>query len=98
MHDMHDEQSHNVAQSHEHGPGEGKEAVSETVKLRKMAEHWISHNEEHARSYRLWASRAREVGHEEPCEILEAIASEIVEQNERFKKIIRIIDSAGKPD
>ena len=83
---------------HEHGPDRGEEAVSETVKLRKMAEHWISHNEEHARSYRLWASRAREAGYEEPGEILEAVASEIVEQNERFKKIIDIIDSAGRPD
>jgi rubrerythrin len=63
-----------------------------------MVEHWISHNEEHARSYRLWASRAREAGCEEPGEILEEIASEIQEQNERFMKIVHIIDSSGGPD
>jgi len=88
MHDRH----------REHGPEKSAEAVSGIVKLRKMAEHWISHNEEHARAYRLWASRAREAGCEEPGEILEEIASEIAEQNERFMKIIHIIDSAGSAD
>jgi hypothetical protein len=38
------------------------------------------------------------VGHDEPSDILEEIASEIAEQNERFKKIIHIIDSADQPD
>ena len=93
MHDMHNGHGHDGTHAHEHGPNKGEEAASGTVKLRKMVEHWISHNEEHARSYRLWASRAREAGHEQPGEILEEIASEIVEQNKRFKKIIRIIDS-----
>ena len=95
---MHDEHGHGEAHTHEHGPDKGEEAVSETVKLRKMVEHWISHNEEHARSYRLWASRAREAGRDEPGEILEEIASEIAGQNERFKKIIHILDAADRPD
>ena len=98
MHDTHDEHGHSEAHAHGHGPDKGEEAVSGTVKLRRMVEHWISHNEEHARSYRLWASRAREAGHDEPGEILEEIASEIVAQNERFKKIIHIIDTADRPD
>ena len=46
----------------------------------------------------LWASRAREAGRREPGEILEEIASRIVEQNERFMKIIEIIDSAPRSD
>ena len=95
---MHDKHGHSGSHTHGHGPDKGEEAVSGTLKLRKMVEHWISHNEEHARSYRLWASRAREVGHDEPGDILEEIASEIVEQNERFKKIVHIIDTADRPD
>jgi hypothetical protein len=98
MHDRHHEHGDDKAHAREHGPEKSVEAVSEIVKLRKMAEHWISHNEEHARAYRLWASRAREAGCEEPGEILEEIASEIVEQNERFLKIVHIIDSAGRAD
>ena len=98
MHDRHEEHGHDEAHAHEHGSEKGEEAVSGIVKLRKMVEHWISHNEEHARSYRLWASRAREAGCEEPGEILEEIASEIVEQNERFVKIIHIIDAEDSTD
>jgi hypothetical protein len=95
---MHDEHGHSGSHTHGHGPDKGEEAVSGTLKLRKMVEHWISHNEEHARSYRLWATRAREAGHNEPGEILEEIASEIAEQNDKFKKIIHIIDSTDRPD
>jgi hypothetical protein len=98
MNDRHHEHGHGKEHTHEHQPEEGGEAVTGIVKLRKMVEHWISHNEEHARSYRLWASRAREAGCEEPGEILEEIASEIMEQNERFMKIVRIIDTSGQPD
>jgi hypothetical protein len=98
MCDRHQQHGHDRAHAHEHEPEKGGGAVSEIVKLRKMVEHWISHNEEHARSYRLWAGRAREAGCEEPGEILEEIASQIIEQNERFMKIAQIIDSAGRPD
>jgi len=94
MSDRHHEHGHGA---HEHEPEEA-EAMTGIVKLRKMVEHWISHNEEHARSYRLWANRAREAGCEEPGEILEEIASEIMEQNERFKKIVHIIDASGESD
>jgi hypothetical protein len=98
MHDKRQEHGHDKAHACEHGAEKSEEALSGIVKLRKMVEHWVSHNEEHARAYRLWASRAREAGCEEPGEILEEIASEIVEQNERFLKILNIIDSAGRAD
>ena len=97
MHDRHHEHERK-AHAHEHDREKEGQAVSEVVKLRMMVEHWISHNEEHARSYTLWAGRAREAGCEEPAEILEAIASETIDQNERFMKIMDIIDSAGGPD
>jgi len=94
----HRHHEHDRPHAHDHESEAGGEAASEIVKLRKMVEHWVNHNEEHARSYRLWASRAREAGCEEPAEILEQIASEIVEQNERFLKIVHIIDSSGQPE
>lgn len=98
MHDRQREHENEKAHVHGHEPERVAEVGSGIVKLRKMVQHWISHNEEHARSYRLWASRAREAGWEEPGAILEEIASEIVEQNERFKKIVNIIDSSVRPD
>ncbi len=84
MHDKH----------HDHGSTSGEGNISDVVKLRKMAEHWIGHNEEHARSYRQWASRAREAGQEEPGDILEEIADGMIEQNERLKRVIYLIDSS----
>jgi len=83
---------------HGHEAQKGAETDSEIVKLRKMVEHWINHNEEHARSYRLWANRAREAGCREPGDILDQVASEITGQNEKFIKIVRIIDSSARSD
>ena len=99
MHDRHHgehEGGHHHA--HEHHKGKKEEGVPEIIKLRKMVEHWINHNEEHAGSYRAWASRARESGCEQPGEILEEIASLTLDQNERFMKIIQIIDSTFGSD
>ena len=93
MHDRHHGHEHGHGHGHEHTQehAAGGEVLSDIVKLRKMAEHWIGHNEEHAGSYRLWASRAREAGQNEPGEILEKIADETLEQNERFKRIIHLL-------
>jgi len=98
MHDRHHEHGDEKAHSGEHGHEKSVEAVSEIVKLRKMAQHWISHNEEHARAYRLWASRAREAGCEGPAQILEEIASEVENQKKQFFKIVDIIESSGRSE
>ncbi len=93
-HHHHDEHHHH----HDHAPEHGVQSVSELEKLRKITDHWIAHNEEHARSYRLWADRAREAGQQEPAEILEQIAADMAEQNKKLRKIIIILDSAERPD
>jgi hypothetical protein len=93
MHDGHDEHGHQKTHSHEHGAEKEAVAVTEIEKLKKMTQYWISHNEEHARSYRLWAGRARDAGYEKPGEILEQIASEVVRLNERLMEVIQTIDS-----
>lgn len=75
--------------------GQAGRSAFELDRLRKMARYWINHNEEHARSYMLWASRAREAGQEEPGDILEEIAGEMAEQNRRLKRIVELIGEAG---
>ncbi|MGC9964553.1 MAG: hypothetical protein ABSE08_04025 [Syntrophobacteraceae bacterium] len=97
MQDSHDEHGREKTHAHKHDAETKAETVTGIEKLKKMTEYWISHNEEHARSYRLWAGRAREVGYGEPGDILEQIASEVVEINERLRKVIQIIDSGGQP-
>ncbi|MGC9196556.1 MAG: hypothetical protein ACP5IL_14055 [Syntrophobacteraceae bacterium] len=86
---MHDHHDHSHDHSHQHG-----EEPLETARFRKMVQHWISHNEDHAGSYRQWASRARDAGHEASAAILEQIASEAVKQNEKFVQIIELLDSS----
>jgi hypothetical protein len=97
-HEHSHEHGHEHLHEHEHESATGGQAVSDIAKLRKMVQHWANHNEEHASSYKLWASRAREAGCEGAAEILEEIASEVAGQNERFAKIIDIIDSSGRPE
>lgn len=84
--------------NHEHRPAavaENNQAIPEMEKLKKMAEHWLGHNEEHARSYRLWATRAKEAGRIEPGEILEDIAREMLEQNRRLERVIFLLNTTG---
>lgn len=93
----HHEHGHHHDHSHEHG---GHDAASlgqptEKDKLLKMVEHWISHNEEHARSYRDWADRARRLGREEAAAILEQIAGETQLQSRNFEKIREILESSS---
>ncbi len=96
MQDRHDESERE--KTHAHDAEKNTESVTGIEKLKKMTEYWISHNEEHARSYRLWAGRARDAGYGEPGDMLEQIASEVVEMNERLRKLIQIIDSGGSLD
>lgn len=78
-------------------PGNGRDGgILESLKLKKLAEHWIVHNEEHARSYRLWAGRAKEMGCDEPAGILEEIASETMAMNDKLRRILEILDSGGE--
>jgi hypothetical protein len=91
---------HSHSHPHEHPHPHEHEAVKpsadplETTRLRKMVEHWISHNEDHAGSYRQWANRARAAGYGAAGDILEQVASEVVKQNEKFAEIIKIVDSS----
>jgi len=87
--------------NHEHRPAaaaKNSETVTDLEKLKKMVEHWIGHNEEHARSYLLWAGRAKEAGRTEPGEILEDIAGEMIAQNRKLERIIAILDKPGGAD
>ncbi|MCE5333625.1 MAG: hypothetical protein LLG06_03455 [Desulfobacteraceae bacterium] len=88
---MHD---HSDRRRHDHG-AKPAETLSDEAKLRKMVEHWIGHNEEHARSYREWADRARAAGQEGAGSILEEIAAGTIRQNDGFKRILDLLGRSG---
>ncbi len=81
---------------HEHELESG--AISTISRLKRMADHWVGHNEEHARSYRLWAARAKEAGYDVPGEILEELAREVIDQNEKLKRLLKLITASDSPD
>lgn len=69
--------------------------LSPQGKLRKMVEYWMHHNEEHARSYRDWANRARELGQPEVGQLLERLAGEAVLPNHDLEQVLQLLK--GQP-
>lgn len=86
---------HGHGHSHD-DPGKSEEhgKLSEVERLLKIVEHWIHHNGEHARSYRDWAKRAREMGLEEICLILEEVADATEMQNRNLEEILNLKNTA----
>jgi len=85
---------------HEHGSparldSEGK--LSDRTKLIKVLEHWIHHNEDHAKSYVEWAERARGIGEEATGSILEGIAAEAIRQNEKLQEALKLMHGEATP-
>jgi len=60
--------------------------MDELQKLRHSIEHWMEHNEEHARTYRDWAERADRLGKSELADILRQIARESEGLDELFSR------------
>jgi hypothetical protein len=56
-----------------------------------MVQHWVHHNEEHARSYRQWGDRARALGQHEVGRILDAVADENLRLNAEMERILGIL-------
>lgn len=81
-------------QTHDHP----EHKLSGLDKLRKMAEYWVSHNEEHAASYQLWAKRAHEAGQMESAAILEELAEEMTAHNKKLRRIAALTNPASRPD
>lgn len=57
----------------------------------KLVEFWLHHNEEHARSYRDWAGRARTMGFDEVGRILDALAGETLLSNRNLERALYLL-------
>lgn len=44
--------------------------MDEIEKLRKLIPHWMEHNDEHAKNYRIWAEKVSILGRRDLSEIL----------------------------
>ncbi len=81
--------------SHEHS--DLSTTPSETDKLVKIMAHWISHNEDHARSYREWAERAGRLGQTQVAQILQSVADDTLQQNHRLAEALAILQGQRAP-
>ena len=96
MHQKHDHHSH---PHHHHHHGEDSshpshETPSALEKLKKMVEHWVSHNRDHARSFNEWAQRAREMGQQEVATLLDQVAEQSLVQNQALEKALELLQHA----
>ncbi len=81
--------------NHHHGHHHGHQdsaSMSVSEKIKKLLDHWIKHNEDHADTYRLWAGRAREEGLLEVADILEAAAGSNTGLNEQLGKALEKLE------
>lgn len=78
--------SHHEHHHHRHHEEPAKE-LSFAQKLKTLLEHWGKHNEEHARTYRQWAEKAKE-------QSLGEVAAGLQEAADRTVALNRLFDSA----
>ncbi|SHF89968.1 hypothetical protein SAMN02745206_02870 [Desulfacinum infernum DSM 9756] len=79
---------HSHPHSHDHG-SDTESPLSTRQKLARMIHHWIHHTEDHVKSYRQWAEKARQEGLESVAQALERVADGSLELN-------RILEEAEK--
>jgi ferritin len=63
--------------------------MEEVTKIRQLIEHWMQHNNYHAKSYMEWAVKTADAGNENLSKILIRIALE-------SKRMNRLFESAKK--
>ena len=71
-------------------------ALAPVEKLTKMVEHWLHHNQDHARSFSDWAERARGQGRTDVAALIEDAARQSLAQNELFQKALDVLRSASR--
>ncbi len=79
--------SHGHSHSHAHETG----GISFEDKMATMLDHWITHNRDHAATYREWAGKAAENGNEPLAGKLREVAEATLALNETFESAARLV-------
>ncbi|MEW5909722.1 MAG: hypothetical protein AB1659_07985 [Thermodesulfobacteriota bacterium] len=84
--------------THHHDQNHGHDDSNLTFegKLIKLLEHWIRHNEEHARNYRDWGRKANENRLGEVGRLLEAAAEATARADEKFKEAVSHLNKSRR--
>jgi len=78
--------------THHHHDHDIQSILSFDEKMVKLLEHWIKHNEDHSRTYRDLAQKAKARNKNEAALILEDAAEMTSAISKKFESVIRLID------
>ncbi len=87
---MHQHESH--GHHHHHHEHDHDSGMTDREKLKTLISNWISHNVGHAGSYRTWAERAGEAGHQKAAELMNEAARVTIEANKLFEEALKSLD------
>ena len=90
-HDHHGHGGHHHDHHHEHHAGDRETSLSFDQKLVKRLQHWISHNDDHAGTYREWARRTADSGMPSVSNLLEEAAQITMEISRKLDEAIRSV-------
>ncbi|GAB4422946.1 MAG: hypothetical protein OHK0032_18220 [Thermodesulfovibrionales bacterium] len=65
--------------------------MDEFEKLKRLLNHWMEHNNEHAETYREWAEKASSLGNEELSKTLHRLNQDTKRLNKLFEEAIQQI-------
>lgn len=68
--------------------------MNDLEKLKHLLDHWLEHNEEHAKTYLEWAKKAKAAGNQELMEMLNKIAGNTKKVEVLFKKAKALLDNS----
>lgn len=74
-----------------HHSNDGNSEMSMEEKIAKLLSHWLKHNEEHAKSYELWAQRATSHGLAEVGALIEKAAGKARAADEDFRAALDLL-------
>ncbi len=74
---------------HHHTHQDTQSELSFEDKLKRLLEHWIKHNDDHVRSYKDWAEKAKAENYPEVAASIEEAAETTRMITEKFKEAVR---------
>ena len=86
---------HDHDHHHHHEHNHGKSEMPFAEKIIKLLEHWIRHNEDHAKTYQDWADQAKEIHLEKVAVIIKEAAEMNLVVNEKFEQAKALIQKTG---
>ena len=91
-HDHHHDHDHD---HHHHDHNHGGTEMPFEEKIIKLLEHWIRHNEDHAKTYQEWADQAKQNQLEAVAALIEDVAEMNLEINKKFEQAKALIIDKG---